>query len=122
MADIHKVTTEPSEEELEMMGELMLGFLFPNTPRTKDEKAAFEKAVKYQLNHDKTVAEASAEVVGAVQQGVKSFRIGEFSMSFGSSTTNHLTRKTICPYAYSVLLRAGLLYKGLERGCDYGVD
>ena len=37
-------------------------------------------------------------------------------MSFDTGAMgNQLTKKTVCPAAYGVLLREGLLYKGVER-------
>lgn len=51
----------------------------------------------------------------SLPEGVTSVTIGHFSASFDDSAfTGKLTRKTICDAAYSELLLAGLLYRGLE--------
>ena len=59
----------------------------------------------------------------ALPDGTKSFSIGNFSMSFeDGSFSSKLTRKSICPTAYGVLLEAGLLYKGVEGRLPWGID
>lgn len=116
MPDIHTISGEPTEEEREMMIPRMKAFIFPNKPRTLEEKAAFANAVRFQINHDKTVAEKTN---GAeLPDGAKSFTIGSFHMEFEDGTfDSRLTRKTICPSAYGILLLAGLLYRGVEGRC-----
>lgn len=94
------------------MSELMLAFIMPNEPKTDDEKAAFEKAVVYQIEHEKTLEEQLGNET--LPQGITSFAIGHFSATLDSSYQQpYLTRKNICPFAYSALLRAGLLYHGM---------
>lgn len=114
MTDNHKQLPDPTGMEKELMEQRMLAFIFPNHPRTAREKEVFAKAVRYQIDHEKTLADSNSEV-GSLPHGVESFQIGDFSMTFDGSATDHLTRKTICPYAYGLLLREGLLYKGVER-------
>lgn len=117
MIDLHNKEVPPADEEtLQLMRDRMYAFIFPNNPRTEQEKIAFETAVQYQYAHDATAAIALAEV----PQGVKSFNIGDFSMAFDEGwIESRLTRKTICPSAYGILLRHGLLYRGVEgRGCE----
>ena len=119
MADVHGVFDDPTEEEIEMMGERISAYIFPNVPRTASERIAFNKAVLYQIAHEKTLAQTLGEELAALPDGTTSFNIGTFSMSFGSDGYKNgavLTKETICPYAYSVLLREGLLYKGVI-GC-----
>ena len=95
-----------------MMTDRMKLFIFPNEARTEDEIEAFNKAVAYQIAHEHSRAEQYSEI----PDGAESFRIGDFSMSFEDGVNGSgLTRKTICEAAYSVLLRAGLLYRGLPR-------
>jgi len=114
MADVHIHCDEPTAEELEMMRDKMSAYIFPNSPYTDSEKAAFEKACKYQIAHEKTVASQCGD--NAIPEGTKSFNIGDFAMSFeDGAMSSKLTRKTICPYAHGVLLKEGLLYKGVER-------
>ena len=95
-----------------MMTDRMKLFIFPNEARTEDEIEALNKAVAYQIAHEHSRAEQYSEI----PDGAESFRIGDFSMSFEDGVNGSgLTRKTICEAAYSVLLRAGLLYRGLPR-------
>lgn len=114
MADVHIVCPAPTEEELEMMRDKIRAFIFPNNPSRSSQIEAFEKACVYQIAHEKTVAAQCGD--NEIPQGTESFRIGEFEMSFDTGAMgNQLTKKTVCPAAYGVLLREGLLYKGVER-------
>lgn len=126
MADVHINVDEPTDEELDMMRDRMYAFIFPNELRTDEERDAFEKAVVYQIAHEKTVASEFGElgVLQALPDGVSSFSIGTFSMGFGNGFKKSVTldKGTICPYAYGVLLRAGLLYKGVLGGGCCGSD
>lgn len=116
MADIHLnlEADDFEEEDIETMSDKLMAFIFPNTPRTESQKTAFNRAVIYQLIHEKTIAKNNNST--SVPDGVQSFSIGKFSMTFedGANATM-LNRRNICPYAYGVLLREGLLYKGVER-------
>ena len=120
MADTHR--THPCEitaSDAEIMEERMLLYIFPNTPVTKEERDAFDDAVDYQLEHER----ARREQMSDIPEGATSFRIGDFQMSFDSGyNTSALSSKTICPAAKSRLLRAGLLYRGLEGRCGHGAD
>lgn len=104
--DKHTWTGDLTEEEVERMTEIMKLFIFPNEAETDAQQEAFDKAVEYQLIHEKSLA----ETLGQIPDGASSFRIGDFSMTFGDGVNSSgLTRKTICPAAYSLLLRNGLL-------------
>lgn len=119
MIDSHKTVPEPTEEVLQLIRDKMYAFIFPNDPRTDEDKQVFEKAVRYQYAHEATAAMSMSDV----PQGVHSFSIGDFSMSFEDGLNDmQLTRKTICPSAYGMLLRHGLLYRGVERCGGCGVD
>lgn len=112
MADLHTWTGTATEEETAMMVDRMKRFIFPNEANTVEEIAAFNKAVAYQIAHEHSLYEK----YGEIPSGVESFRIGDFSMDFEKGVNGTgLTRKTICEAAYSVLLLAGLLYRGLPR-------
>lgn len=115
MADLHTWTGEATEDEIVMMEDRMRLFIFPNDVGDDEEKVeAFDKAVAYQIAHEKSFA----EVAGKVPNSVKEFKIGDFRMSFEDGVNEAaLNRKNICPAAYSILLRAGLLYRGLEGRC-----
>ena len=114
MADMHTWQDQPTSDEVMLMEERMRLFIFPNQPSTQDEIRAFKMAVAHQIVHEKSRQEQAEDI----PEGVSSFRIGDFSMTFEPGMNGSgLTRKTICPAAYSVLLRAGLLYRGLEGRC-----
>lgn len=113
MADIHTVVSAVSEDERELMEPRMKAFIFPNTPRTQEELEVFDKAVKFQIDHEKSMAERAANA--EIPEGTKAFTIGSFHIEFADGVfESRLTRKTICPSAYGVLLQAGLLYRGVE--------
>lgn len=113
MADVH-IKMPITDGEMEMMRDKMHAFIFPNNPTSESQIAAFEKACTYQIEHEKTIAAQCGD--NAIPQGTESFQIGDFSMSFDTDAMGGvLTKKTICPAAYGVLLREGLLYRGVER-------
>ena len=93
-----------SENALAGVRERMYAVCFPNIPRTMEEREAFEAAVQAQYAHDQEAAQ--------IPEGVKSFRIGEFEMDVKDGKS--LTGGKICPEAYGLLLRHGLLYRGVE--------
>ena len=114
MPDLHTWTGEATEEETALMQEQMRLFIFPNAAETDAEIEAFNKAVTFQIAHEKS----RQEQFDQIPDGVSGFKIGDFSMNFEAGFNDAgLNRKNICPAAYSVLLRAGLLYRGLEGGC-----
>ena len=93
----------------EEMRARMLGAIFPNTPRTLAEQAAFDKAVDFQILHEMDQATD-------VPKGAKSVRIGHYSVEMANNGAGDvLTSRQLCGAAYGVLLYAGLLYKGVER-------
>ena len=113
MIDKHTATDQPTESERALMKPRVKAFIFPSIPRLDYEITAFNEAVDLQIMHEKTLAEKAGDI--ELPDGVKSFDIGEFSMSFeDGATSSRLTKKTICPSAYGVLLEAGLMYKGVE--------
>ena len=111
MPDIHGNFNAPTEKEIEAMSYRIKAFIFPTIPRLDYEIEAFDKAVLYQIDHEKTIAQNGQ----TIPNGTKSFSIGNFSMTFDDGAIDdRLTKKTICPTAYGVLLEAGLMYKGVE--------
>lgn len=113
MPDIHDNFGAPTEEEIAAMAPRIKAFIFPSIPRAAFEIEAFNRAVNYQIAHEKTIAKALENQ--SLPEGVESFTIGNFSMSFGDDAfSGRLTKKTICPTAYGILLEAGLMYKGVE--------
>lgn len=114
MPDIHGEFSAPTAEEIAAMEPRIKAFIFPSIPRQGFEVDAFNLAVQYQIQHEKTI---SAMLQGQqLPAGTTSFNIGNFSMSFGdgSAFDSRLTKKSICPTAYGILLEAGLMYKGVE--------
>ena len=86
--------------------EHLLGVIFPNTPVTPEERRAFLKALRLQRSWE----EEQGQTLPA---GIVSFEIGHFR----AQTDGKVRRGAsgLCPAAYAVLLRAGLLYRGVER-------
>ena len=123
MPDIHGVFAAPEQSEIDAMEPRIKAFIFPSIPHFDYEIEAFNKAVITQIDHEKTIAQKMNDQ--NLPAGVKSFTIGNFSMAFeDGSFDNRITKRTICPTAYGILLEAGLLYKGVEGrfpGC-YGSD
>ena len=114
MIDLHTVTDTPDTEVLELMRERMYAYIFPNKPQDEAEEAVFEKAVLWQYRHDASALAAT----GAIPPGTTSFKIGDFQMAFGSGVMDQaLNRKNICPSVYGLLLRHGLLYRGVPGRC-----
>lgn len=113
MPDIHGVFSAPTADEIAAMEPRIKAFIFPSIPHEEFEIEAFNEAVVYQINHEKTLA---AQTNGqSLPNGVTAFRIGEFSMNFGDGAFDgNLTKRNICPTAYGILLEAGLMYKGVE--------
>jgi hypothetical protein len=100
---------EITEMQREEMRARILGAIFPNTPRTLAEQAAFEQAVNFQILHEMDQATD-------LPKGAKSVRIGHYSVEMADSGAGDLlTPRRLCGAAYGVLLYAGLLYKGVER-------
>ena len=101
---------------MEIVEERLKAFIFPNTPVTAEEIEAFGRAVYLQTEHEHQMKMASGNEEVNIPNGVSSFTLGHFSMSFagkGYQNSAVLTKDSICPTAYSILLRAGLLYRGV---------
>ena len=116
MPDVHGQFSQPTQAEIEAMEPRIKAFIFPSIPRKDFEIEAFNKAVRYQIDHEKTLTELTAKQ--ALPNGTQSFRIGDFNMAFEDGAfASRLNRKTICGTAYGILLEAGLMYKGVEGRC-----
>ena len=101
---------QPDQQQIDSARRRLYAYIFPNNPVTDMEKAVFEEAVILQAEHD-----AYNEEDG-IPAGAKSFSIGHFSMTVDEdATSDRLTRRNICEEAHAILLREGLLYKGVER-------
>ena len=114
MIDLHETDIAADDLAYQAVRDKMYAFIFPNSPVTPADADAFETAVQYQYEHDMTQAMHAK----GIPEGVQSFSNGDFSMTFAKEWLDaRLTRKTICPSAYGVLLRQGLLYRGVEGRC-----
>ena len=106
----HRERMEVTEMS-ETMRERLLAFCFPNIPISPEQQEAFERAAALQYAWEQERQQA----LSGLPKGVKSFRLGDFSAELDTdSSTGKLTSKTICPAAYSLLLRSGLLCKALK--------
>lgn len=94
---------DEEENLLDPMREKMYGLCFPNVPRTLMEQEAFEQAVRLQYDYEQQNP--------APPPGAKGFKIGEFEMTLDGRGG---AAGTLCPAAYGLLLRSGLLYRGVE--------
>lgn len=114
MSDTHPIQSPPSPTvDVQAVREKLYAFIFPNEPVTDEEKAAFERAFSAQLRHEQEMADMVG--LSALPDGVSSFAIGNFSMEFGEGMKGGLsTSRGICRSAYAILLREGLLYRGLS--------
>ena len=111
MSDFHAQVEVADEATMQLFREKLYAFIFPNVPSTEEEAATFEQAAKYQYEHEATRARQTQDL----PEGVKEFSIGDFAMTFEKGYSDgRLTKKTICPAAYGLLLRHGLLYRGVE--------
>ena len=104
---MHKPGIEPDAGDMKLAQAKIDALMFPCTPLTDAEKEAVAEAVWLQAVHTLSM---NAEVP-VLPEDVESFAIGHFQMKY---------RKTgrtsgICPAARALLLREGLLYKGVER-------
>ena len=114
MIDLHTVTDTPDDGVLELMRERMYAFIFPIHPEAEEDVTVFEKAVLWQYQHDASALAAAGEIPA----GATSFRIGDFQMAFKDGVLDQaLNRQNICPSVYGLLLRNGLLYRGVDGGC-----
>jgi hypothetical protein len=112
MIDIHGDFGPATVEEVADMKLKMQTFIFPNTVETDSQELAFNLAVELQIEHEKTIA-SKADITG-IPEGTLGFQIGKFSMTFQKGAfSGMLTRSNICPSAYGLLLKEGLLYRGV---------
>lgn len=125
MSENHGQSERVDEHEIAMMRARMDGYIFPNTAVTDAEKEALHAACLYQIEHERRQREALEGE--RLPDGTTGFTIGHFQMAFAEGAiSSRLTRRTICDAAHGILLRAGLLYRGVERGpgnvADVGVS
>ena len=71
MSDFHTWTGTATAQEIAMMTDRMKLFIFPNEAKSDEEIEAFNKAVAYQIAHEKSREEQYSEI----PSGTESFRI-----------------------------------------------
>ncbi len=106
--DVHAPDVRPGEEDVERARLFLESFMFPNRAQTRQEKDVLLQAARYQAAHELTLAREMPVLPGHV----RSFQIGHFQMSMDPAERG--SREDVCPSAYALLLREGLLYRGVE--------
>lgn len=102
------------ETELDSIREKLYAFCFPNVPEDLQQQEMFDRAACMQYAWE----QQQAQTMGTVPQGLKSIRLGDFSAELAADQAGGaLTQKNMCPEAYGLLLRSGLLYRGVEGRC-----
>ena len=107
--DVHARELEVTEDEMERAQLLLEAFMFPNRALTEGQQQVMKRAARYQAEHDLTLSQS----VPPVPEDVSSMQIGHFQIAWDTGT--RAQRDRICPSAYALLLREGLLYRGVER-------
>ena len=95
------------DRDLRRVHTRLLGIIFPNTPVTRQERRAFLAACRAQLEYEKELE------LPRLPAGLQAFEIGHFRAELDGKGTGGV--RGLCPEAYALLLRAGLLYRGVER-------
>ena len=106
--DVHAQDLEIRPEDLERAQLVLESYMFPNTAQTEREKDVLRRASRYQAAHDLTLARETPNLPA----DVRSFQIGHFQMTMEPGARTQ--RAALCPSAYALLLREGLLYRGVE--------
>ena len=107
--DVHARDLNVTEGDVLRAEIFLTGKMFPNSPVTEREKEVLQKAARLQAEHDVT----QARDMPSLPSPVKSFQLGHFQMELQVDT--RALRGDMCPLAYALLLREGLLYRGVER-------
>ena len=89
--------------ERERIEARLRAYIRPNEASTADELSALDRAVDAQLAYER---ESGAE---GLPPGVESLRIGNYSVQASEPGGAALTRSSICPAAWAILVNAGLL-------------
>ena len=92
--------------ERERVAERLRAYIHPNVAETDAQEAAFDAAVDAQLTHEQ------AWNVGEIPEGVKSFSVGNYSVTLDESADTG-ARGGICPAARAILFNAGLLRRAM---------
>ncbi|MBR1684055.1 MAG: hypothetical protein IJ708_02875 [Clostridia bacterium] len=105
--DVHKEGLELTEGAMERASLRLEAYMFPNRAVTEQEKAVFARAARLQAEHEASVQSDFP----ALPSEVSGFQIGHFQASLREGMQG---RDSLCPLAYGLLLREGLLYRGIE--------
>ena len=90
--------------EREQVAERLRAYTHPNVADTEEKMTAFEDAVDAQLAYE------SAREMPA---GVKSFSVGNYSVTLEQSAGGADGQGTLCPAAWAILFNAGLLHRAM---------
>ena len=93
--------------EREYIEERLKAYIHPNAAVTSAQKDAFEEAVDAQFAYEN--AQGAAEVPG----NVRSYSVGNYSVTLAESAGGEDTQATVCPAAWAILFNAGLLRRGM---------
>ena len=91
----------------EYISERLKAYIHPNVAATEAQKDAFAEAVDAQLAYEN--AQGTAEVPG----NVRSYSVGNYSVTRAESAGGIDTQATVCPAAWAILFNAGLLQRGM---------
>lgn len=89
----------------------LLAYIIPNTPVRPDEIDAFCKAVYAQIAFETTDGNAQ---LGTMPSGVSAFQVNGFSATIDGASKDGVSTVGISKRARAILLRAGLLYRGVS--------
>lgn len=89
----------------------MLAYILPNSPAGEAQLSAFCQAVYDQLEHEMTGP--GAQLFG-MPEGVTSFTVNGFSATLTGAHAGGISPAGISPGARARLLRAGLMYRGVN--------
>lgn len=91
----------------EHIEERLRAYIHPNAVDTAEREEAFESAVDAQLAYE------SANEGGELPGNVRSFSVGNYSVTLDDSATGADGQASVCPAAWAILFNAGLLRHAL---------
>lgn len=94
-------------DERAYIAERLRAYIHPNAADTAEREEAFERAVDAQLAYE------SANGVEEVPGNVRSFSVGNYSVTLDGSAAGADGQASLCPAAWAILFNAGLLRRAL---------
>lgn len=89
-------------------------YIIPNAPKGEEQIAAFCTAVYAQVAYEHNKAN---QQLSDMPSGMKSFAVNGFTATLENDGANVVSALGISRTAKAVLLRAGLLYRGVDCSC-----